>query len=208
MGEFRCAADFPGGVRRPEYRSGSVVCSRSGMGRGWSGRSHGDIPVCVGDRHCRLYAGSFPGTDTKREGNPSQKRADPGDYRIFGPYLSAAVHHESGNPGGTGAGEQLWHNDHGSLRRGSENRCLCLSAGAGFRERVFCVCCTELRRGEKGPDSKRNPVCSESFGWIWPADLFAGCDFCTPADDIIYRRQGSGRGGAGLWTGRHPFRGP
>src|SRR5699024_1936169 len=147
------------------------------------------------------------------------------------------------------------HDDHGSLRRGSENRCLCLSAGAGFRERVFCVCCTELRRGEKGPDSKRNPVCGESFGWIWPADLFAGCDFCSPADDIIYRCQGSGRGGAGgalsayrgqlllpdrdfvsslwpvpgsgkagyvggadggvswsaggagLWTGRHPFRG-
>ena len=53
-----------------------------------------------------------------------------------------------GHLGRAGVGQQLWHGGHGGVCSGGQNRRLCLSAGAGFRQCVLHLYCPELRRAK------------------------------------------------------------
>jgi Na+-driven multidrug efflux pump len=71
-----------------------------------------------------------------------------GDRRVLGADLHPAIHHELRDLGRAGVGQQLWHGGHGGVCSGGQNRRLCLSAGAGFRQCVLHLYCPELRRAK------------------------------------------------------------
>ena len=114
-----------------------------GLGRGVGGH----CAVCLRRGHFRVHLGAIP---AGAAGCPQQVQGQPheGDRRVLGADLHPAVHYEPGHPGRAGVGQQLWHGGHGGVCSGGQNRRLCLSAGAGFRQCVLHLYCPELRRAK------------------------------------------------------------
>ena len=129
-----------------------MVCAGTKTGSGPGGRGYGDRPVCFRHRDRPLRRKEVSSGKGRVPGETGKVELCERDCRIFHPYLCPAVGDESGHPDGPGAGQQLWAHGHGGFCGCSEDRRVCLYAGAGFRQRVFHVYCPELR-GEKGrPD--------------------------------------------------------
>ena len=95
---------------------------------------------------------------------------------------------------GAGAGEQLWYSDYGGLCGGGENRHLCLSSGAGFRQCLFYVSWPRTM----GP-GRRERICKGTRTALGLTILFsvitsgAGVPVCGAADgDFRENRRGCG----------------
>ncbi len=122
--QLRGALVFSGRLGSAEYSAGSVVCDRTEHGSGRRGPGHRPVPVCVGNRNCRLRLAVLSAAEAEPKALPPSPGLYPADRRFFCHDLPAAVGDESGNPDGPGTGQQLWSRDHGGLCRRGEDRFL------------------------------------------------------------------------------------
>lgn len=88
-------------------------------------------------RDRRLYPGCVSGAAGPAAAHGVGPGHPPGNFQPVPADLHPAIGDESGHSDGAGARQQLWHLRDGGVRRGGEDRFLCIYARAGFRKRLF-----------------------------------------------------------------------
>lgn len=160
--KLRNPAAVSGRLRAFERGPGSRVCSDSAMGCPGRGGRHRTGAIRFRHRDRRLYPGCVSGAAGPAAAHGVGPGHPPGNFQPVPADLHPAIGDESGHSDGAGARQQLWHLRDGGVRRGGEDRFLCIYARAGFRKRLFHLRGTELRCRPSGPDPcRRTERCSD-----------------------------------------------